>query len=302
MRHSLFIYDDDDGMRRKLQPFLESGLADGEPVVVVLERRKWELLAGELGSDADLISFLDRDLLLTCPEAALASFDGVFRRFGRGGANSVRVYGEPRWGAETERNSWICFEAIFNCAFVHQPGWTICGYDTREADEAALTGALETHPEVLTDRCAPNPSYLEPEEVVRARTPASVPLSGLRALPLDGSPRVFRECLGAELSAAGVPESEAQGLLLAAGEVLANARRHGGERVSIRVGGMDHRFVCEVSDDGSGVDDLLAGFLPPRDGHADGAGLWVARQLTRRLELVPSADGFSVRLWADTES
>jgi hypothetical protein len=35
----------------------------------------------------------------------------------------------------------------------------------------------------------------------------------------------------------------------------------------------------------------LAGFLPPRPGHAKGAGLWVARQLTRQLELVPSPQG-----------
>jgi anti-sigma regulatory factor (Ser/Thr protein kinase) len=55
--------------------------------------------------------------------------------------------------------------------------------------------------------------------------------------------------------------------------------------------------VCEVSDDGPGIDDPLAGFLPPRAGQEGGAGLWVARQLTRQLELVPSPHGFSVRLW-----
>jgi hypothetical protein len=28
-----------------------------------------------------------------------------------------------------------------------------------------------------------------------------------------------------------------------------------------------------------------------------GAGLWIARQLTSRLELIPSAEGFTARLW-----
>jgi anti-sigma regulatory factor (Ser/Thr protein kinase) len=302
MRHTLFIYDDDDGMIGKLAPFLEAGLADGEPVVVVLERKKWELLAGELGADAGLISFLDRDLLLTRPEDALARFDVAFRRLGCGEAISVRVYGEPRWGADAERDSWIAFEAIFNRAFEHQSGWAMCGYDAREVGELVLEGALETHPEVLTDRWTRNPGYVEPAEVVRAHTPAPVPLSRLRAVPVDDRPRAIRECLGAELSAAGVPESEAQDLLLAAGEVLANARRHGGELVSIRIGGVDDRFVCEIRDDGPGFDDPLAGFVPPRPGQADGAGLWVARQLTRQLELVPTADGFGVRLWAGTGS
>ena len=79
--------------------------------------------------------------------------------------------------------------------------------------------------------------------------------------------------------------------------MLANAQRHGGETLSVRVGRVGDRFVCEVSDDGPGIDDPLAGFLPPRPGHADGAGLWVARQLTRQLEVVPSSHGASVRLW-----
>jgi hypothetical protein len=38
--------------------------------------------------------------------------------------------------------------------------------------------------------------------------------------------------------------------------------------------------VCEVSD---------------RD---DGAGVWVARQLTHRLDFLPSPEGLTVRLWA----
>jgi hypothetical protein len=64
-----------------------------------------------------------------------------------------------------------------------------------------------------------------------------------------------------------------------------------------RVGRVDGRFVCEVSDHGAGVHDPLTGYLPPRRGHTDGAGVWVARQLTARLEFVSTADGFATRLW-----
>jgi anti-sigma regulatory factor (Ser/Thr protein kinase) len=78
--------------------------------------------------------------------------------------------------------------------------------------------------------------------------------------------------------------------------VLRNATRHGGEALSVRVGRVGDRFVCEIADDGSGIDDPIVGFLPPRQGHTEGAGLWVARQLTRKLELVPAARGATVRL------
>jgi anti-sigma regulatory factor (Ser/Thr protein kinase) len=297
MRHSLFIYDDDDGLVERVAPFLEAGLADGERAIVVLERGKWELLGGALGRHADSVLHVERDTLLTRPEAAIAGFDGMFRRLARDGASAVRVFGEPRWNAEAEWNAWISFEAIFNRAFAHRPLWATCGYDAREVPEPILDSAYETHPEVLTDGWAPNPQYHEPEDVVRSRTPAPAALSGLHAMPVGGGPRGFRERLSLELEAAAVPESEAQNMLVAAGEVLANAERHGGESLSVRVGRVDDRFVCEVSDDGRGIADPLAGFLPPRPGHTDGAGLWVARQLTRRLELIPSPQGMSVRLW-----
>jgi anti-sigma regulatory factor (Ser/Thr protein kinase) len=298
MRHSLFVYDDDDGLAGKMVPFLQSGLSDGEPAVVVLERGKWERLAGALGGDADAISFIDRDAFYTRPEAAVAGYDGRLRRFVRDGASAIRVFGElPHCETDAAWNAWMCYEAILNRAFVHHPVWVVCGYDARDVPESVLDGALETHPEVLTDDWARSPHYHGPEEVVSARTPAPVRLAGLHALPVDGRPRAFRERLSAELEAAGVSEPEAENMLIAAEEVLANAQRHGGETLSVSVGRVGDRFVCEVSDDGPGIDDPLAGYLPPRPGHADGAGLWVARQLTRQLELVPSPNGSSVRLW-----
>jgi anti-sigma regulatory factor (Ser/Thr protein kinase) len=298
MRHSLFVYDNDDRMVERMAPFLRSGLADGERVVVVLERRKWEQLAGALGTDADAVLYIERNTFYTRPEAALAGYDGTLRRFVRDGASAIRVFGElPRCETDAQWDLWLTYEAILNRAFEHHPVWVMCGYDTREVPEALLEGALDTHPEMFAEDGGPSLHYHEPEEVVRSRTPAPASLAGLHALPLDGSPRGFRDALSAELEAAAVSEPEAANLLVAAEEVLANARRHGGEALSVRVGRVDDRFVCEISDDGPGIDDPLAGFLPPRAGHADGAGLWVARQLTSQLEFVPSPRGASVRLW-----
>jgi anti-sigma regulatory factor (Ser/Thr protein kinase) len=292
------IYDRDDRMVEKMAPFLRSGLADGERAVVVLDRRKWEVLADALGSDADDTLYIERDTFYTRPEAALAGYDGTLRRFVRDGASAIRVFGElPHCETDAEWDLWLTYEAILNRAFEHHPVWVMCGYDTREVPGPLLQGAFDTHPEMLTEGWARSPHYHEPEDVVRSRTPTPAPLAGLRPLALDGGPRGFREALSADLEAAAVSELEAGNMLVAAGEVLANAQRHGGEKRSVHVGSVADRFVCEISDDGPGFDDPLAGFLPPRPGHADGAGLWVARQLTRQLELMPSPQGATVRLW-----
>lgn len=298
MRHDLFLYEHDEAMVAKMAPFLESGLADGERAIVVVERRKWDLLADALGSDADTILYVDRDSFYVRPEAALASYDRALRRWLREGASAVRVFGElPRCETDAQWNLWLTYEAILNHAFAHHPVWLMCGYDAREVAEPLLEGGLETHAEVLSDDWARNPYYHDPAEVVRVRTPTPSPLTGLCPLSFDRGPLGFRQGLRAELEGAGVPAPEAENMLVAAGEVLGNAHRHGGEPVSVSVGRVCDRFVCEVSDDGPGLDDPLVGFLPPRPGHASGAGLWVARQLTRQLELVPASRGTIVRLW-----
>jgi anti-sigma regulatory factor (Ser/Thr protein kinase) len=298
MRHSLLVYDHDDQMVDQMAPFLRSGLTDGGRAVVVLDRRKWERLRGALGSDADDVLYVERDSFYTRPEAALLGYDSTLRRLVRDGATAVRVFAElPPCETEADCNLWLAYEAIVNRALEHHPVWVICGYDTREVAGPLLDGALDTHPEMLNGEWERSPHYHEPEDVVRSRTPAPAQLAGLRPLRLEGGPRGFREILSTELEAAAVPERDAGNLLVAAAEVLANAERHGGGTPNVRVGRVGDRFVCEVSDDGPGIDDPLAGFLPPRPGHADGAGLWVARQLTRQLELVPSPQGASVRLW-----
>lgn len=297
MRHSLFVYDDDDALVGKIVPFLRSGLAAGERVVALLEREKWRLLADALGSDADAISYFDPKTFYTRPEAALASFDDTIRGLVGEGVSAIRAFGQPCLGTEAEWNGWISYEAIVNRAFVDYPVWFVCGYDTREVPDPVLDGAFETHPEVLTENGAKSSDYREPEDVVRSRTPTPVPLEGLHALPVEGGPDRVRERLRAELELAGVSDADAENMLVAAGEVLANAQRRGGEQVSIEVARIGDRFACEISDDEPGIDDPLAGFVPPRPGNGEDAWLWMARQRTRQLELVSSARGFSVRLW-----
>jgi anti-sigma regulatory factor (Ser/Thr protein kinase) len=92
-----------------------------------------------------------------------------------------------------------------------------------------------------------------------------------------------------------VPAGKALDMLVAGTEIAANAVRHGAGIEEVRVGRADGRFVCEVIDRGGGFDDPMAGYLAPREG--TGTGLWVARQLTWRIESFASPRGFTVRIW-----
>jgi anti-sigma regulatory factor (Ser/Thr protein kinase) len=303
VRHGFLLYDNDDTLVGRVAPFLKDGVAGDESVLVIVDSRKRELLRHALAGDGRDVSYVDRDTFYTRPEDALARYDARLRQLVREGVGAVRVFAElPRCRDSTDVDPWIRYEAVVNRALAHHPLWVVCGYDAREMPESLLESALETHQEVLADEWAPSAGYRAPEAVVKSRNPRLVPLENLQPLPIVGRPQVFRDRLTAELRRSGVPEAEAADMLVAAAEVLANAQEHGGERVSARVGRVNGEFVCEIFDDGHGIDDPVTGLVPPRPGTSDSAGLWVARQLTRRLELVPVPDGFTVRLWAEARA
>jgi len=137
--------------------------------------------------------------------------------------------------------------------------------------------------------------YQDPDHLLRRLTPVPEPLSGLRSIPFGGDAEQFRGRLARELVTEKVSEAKALDMLVAATEIAANAVMHGGGVEEVRVGRAEGRFVCEIIDRRSGFDDPAAGYLAPRAGV--GTGLWVARQLTWRIEFSQSPRGFTARIW-----
>ena len=121
------------------------------------------------------------------------------------------------------------------------------------------------------------------------------PLTDLRPIPFRRGAEGLREELARELTADKISQAHSLDLILAATELANNAMQHGGGIQEVRVGNAQGRFVCEIVDRGDGFDDPAAGYLAPREGI--GAGLWVARQLTWRLEFFHSTGGFTARMW-----
>jgi len=289
LRHDAFVYDSDEEFAESMIPFIEEGLDQGESVIGVTTRANCALLREALGDASGQVCFVDRDEWYVRPAHTVAGYHRTLRRSLKNGAPALRVIGEVQFGTSQEEwAEWTAYESILNRAFADEPAWIVCPYDARVLPEHIVEGASHTH----------GLDHEDPEELVRSLTPDPQPLPGLRTLPLDEDPREFRYNLARELAAERVPRERAAELILAASEILSNAQRHGEGPRELRVGAVDGRFVCEIADRGSGLDDPLAGYLPPGTAGRYGAGLWVARQLTDRLELISSPDGLTVRLWA----
>jgi len=174
--------------------------------------------------------------------------------------------------------------------------WVTCGYNARLLPPQIVDDAWRTHREVHSQGWRENPHYESPRDVVRSLAPAADALPGLRSLPLVEDEQAFRRLLAGELARDGVAADRAAELLTASAEVLVNAERHGGGLRGLRAGRVGDRFVCEITDAGPGLDDPFAGYMPPRR-RTDPVGLWTARQLTTRLDLLSSDSGLTVRLW-----
>ncbi|MDP9261375.1 MAG: sensor histidine kinase [Actinomycetota bacterium] len=297
MRHEAVVIDGDETFVARLAPFFRAGLAEG-PTVAVLNRHHWGLLREELGPDAEQVDYTDCDDFYIRPIDAIASYDATLRRLTAEGSTSVRVAGEiPLGPTRSGWDDWMSYEAILNRAFADRPAHVLCVYDTNTAPETVLDAVWRTHPHVVADGDDVGPHYHDPHEILSALTPVPVRGLPLHSLPLVGDAIAFRENLSAGLRDAGAPEAKVVDMLVAANEVFENALRHGNGPTALRAGLVDGWFVCEIEDRGPGLDDPLAGYVPPAPGEAGPAGLWIARQLVSRLELIPAEPGLTVRLW-----
>jgi anti-sigma regulatory factor (Ser/Thr protein kinase) len=300
LRHDLLIYDSDERYAEQAATFLQAGIEQGKALVAVPGRTTAPLLRDALGEVSERVEFHICEDWYTRPEAALAEYDAAVRTYLRDGATGVCVVAEvPFCSSPHGWDSWIRYEAIFNAAFTGRPVSVLCTYDSRVVPKPVVDAVRRAHPHLLSDGRHENPDYQEPADVLRRFQAEPEPLPELHDLPVDGDPRALRGALSGELADADVAPDRAQGMILAASEVVVNAARHGDGVRRIRVGGGHGTFACEISDRGGGLKDPLAGYVPPSAPAANGAGLWAARQLTRRLDLAPSPDGgLTVTLWA----
>jgi anti-sigma regulatory factor (Ser/Thr protein kinase) len=279
-------------------PFLQSALADGAPALAVLTRSNWATLRAELGPSADQVSFADCDQFYVRPAYAIAAYDAMVQGYLDAGARSVSVVGELPFGpAEREWDQWTAYEATFNRALADRPASVLCIYDERALPEQLIEVAWRTHPEVQSGAPHTGSCFERPEDLVAALAPEPVALPGLRELARCDDAAGFREQLAREVAGAGVPPARVLDIVMAADEVFKNACQHAGGPEALRAGTVEGWFVCEVTDRGPGLADPMAGYLPPRPDTRPAAGLWIARQLISRLELLPAGPGLTARLW-----
>jgi serine/threonine-protein kinase RsbW len=103
--------------------------------------------------------------------------------------------------------------------------------------------------------------------------------------------------------AAGLGGQRLDDFVLAVNELITNAVRHGGGQGSLRLWRRAGEVVCEVADHGGGISARrLDDHSRPAPDTAGGWGLWLARELSDRMEVQTGEAGTTVRISAAVAS
>jgi anti-sigma regulatory factor (Ser/Thr protein kinase) len=301
--HDVLVHDSPDELLAVAVPFLRAGLAAGEAAVIATADPAAEALHDALGDDPG-IAVLDRHGVYgERTPTTITAFRRLAGERTRAGYRGVRVVAEPDFGP-TPRHwlEWQRYEAVINEALRELPLWGLCLYDTGRLPDEVVQSALRTHPYVVTARGRrTNAGYQDPADFLRSLPVPPEPVE-------DGEPLLrvdevtdfvgLRHAVGERLAALGGDRDLTEDLHLAIDEIAANAVRHGGPPVRLRLWGSADHVVCTISDRGPGMADPFAGYGPAHgnDLSRGGMGLWLARQLVDHVDVVDDGPGLTVRL------
>jgi anti-sigma regulatory factor (Ser/Thr protein kinase) len=301
--HSALIYGSDEEFLETAVPFVEGGVAAGDPTLVAVQGRNIEILRAALGGEPEGVTLLSVEEWY---ETSARTRDKFVRWAGeRTGSGRVRLIGEPPWalGNEPRIRDWARHESVVNIAFDGMPVSFMCTYDSRLLPVEIIEHARHTHPEIAgTEGPAPSAVYEEPREFCRrlnteVERPEGEPTKVLDFNLADLSK--MRRLVTSTAVASGISGSRADELALAVNEIASNAVVHGRLPATLRIWEGKGKLICEVSDAGDGIKDALAGQLTPPLAGIGGRGIWLARMLCDAVE-IRNGVGCTVSIHANT--
>jgi anti-sigma regulatory factor (Ser/Thr protein kinase) len=298
--HDVGFYRSDAEFRALIVPFVEEGVAAGQPVIIGYDDRKASLLQSWL-DDPAAVTFLAGTSLYATPARAIASYWKMFERHTAAGATQIRIAGDvPHEGNGGRFAGWDRYESAANTVWDRFPVWSRCLYDATTAAPRVLDIAARTHRRIVLSSGQiqdNNGRYQDPGNFQPLRSEPD-PLERLSpALELTGPSAAQARRAVTSIGHDQVPALILQDLEIGVSEAVNHAQLHGRPPVTVRIWAATGRIVVHVHHTGPGPGDPLAGLVPAwADAGQRSAELWLIQMLDLDVALIRSADGFSVRL------
>ncbi|MGA5421698.1 anti-sigma factor RsbA family regulatory protein [Streptomyces lavendulocolor] len=295
--HPALFYADEAGYLAGTVPFVEAGLAAGEPVAVAVPGENLALLRKALGGDADRVRLLDMEREGRNPGRIIPRVLRGFADAHPGGR--VRIIGEPIWQGRSAGEYPACaqHEALINHAFAGREVTILCPYDTAKLDGAVLDDARATHPVLIQDGVERTSDAYAPDRIVDGYNLPLVRPPGVAHVAYDAD--LLPDARGFALERAdvlGLPADRRDDLALAVAELTTNSVVHGGGTGTLWVWAEDGHLLCEVRDRGR-LTDPLAGRRPAQPGQIGGRGLLLVNYLADLVRVHTADDGTTIRCY-----
>ncbi|HEY5942657.1 MAG TPA: sensor histidine kinase [Solirubrobacterales bacterium] len=299
-QHQALIYEGDDEYLAGTMPLVLEALIAGEPLMVAVGAAQGELIAAELGPDAERVLFVDMREVGRNPAAIIP----LWREFvDDHGGLPVRGISEPAPACRSRAALEECHrhEGLLNVAFAQSSAWTLlCPYDAGSLDDALLERAALSHSSISRQGRTEASARFEPDPDCLAGNlppPAARPDTFSFGLQELGEVR-HRVAHAAE--GAGLAPRAASDFVTAASELASNSVMHGGGAGRLRLWCEGDDLLAEVEDGGL-IDEPLVGSLRPCISQEGGRGLWLANQLCDLVQIRSGENGTKVRLHAPAQ-
>ena len=302
--HEAGFYVSDTEFRALIVPFVEEGIAAGEPVIIGYDDRKNALVHSWV-TDPSAVTFLADNSLYATPARAIAAYRRLFELHVARGAGQIRITGElGHSGNGGNFEGWDRYEAAVNTVWDDFPVWGLCLYDAATAPAAVFDVVERTHPRLVSASGTRQASSRFQEIAdFEALPPTPDPLEGTTPMIelVDASAAEARRVL-VQVGRGHVADTIMNELLIGISETVGNALIHRRAPTTVRIWVTPDRLVISVHDQGRGPADPLAGLVPAADRTATtlGLGLWLVHQLDIDVALKHADDGFTVRLRSGT--
>jgi anti-sigma regulatory factor (Ser/Thr protein kinase) len=303
--HEALFYDGDDEFVARCRAFVEAGLHEGEPVLVMVGSRKLELLRQALGERAEDVHFADMEVVGRNPARIIPAWGRfVAEHSDREGSGAMRGIGEPVWADRRPDELAECqlHESLLNLAFAAAGSFRlICPYDVGALPGEVIAEARRSHP-IVSHAGTPEPcgDYCGIDNVAAgfyedlAEPPAEA--DELR-VTLDGLQEA-RELVRRRAGEAGLGE-RADDFVLAVNEVLSNSLHHAHAAGELRIWDEPDGLVCEVRDTGR-IAQPLVGRAEPVVGQVGGHGIWLVNLVCDLVQVRSSEHGSTIRMKMST--
>jgi hypothetical protein len=290
-RHEALFYAGDDELVASVSAFVRDGQAAGEPALVLVGKRKVDLLREELGDDTEGVQLGDIAEVGRNPARIIPAWQAFVARNAGPGVR-LRGVGEPIFPERTAQELVEAHrhEALLNLAFLDTSSfWLVCPYDVDALPASAIEEARRTHPFVeghgesedfhgIDTISAPFDAPLPPRPAAAWEIP-------FEPSTLDVLPRLIAE----RAAEAGLPVTRRIDLVVAAGEIARNSGRG-----SVYLWSDGRAVLCEIHGHGP-LEGPLGDRELPRDGSTR-IGIWVANQLCDLVQVRTEPGGVTVRL------